>query len=92
MKARLDQKLGPWPAFGKRAARPAGELPAAVQKAAGRFLLLDELWVYAISNLLTMAIGHAIVRRITTGWHVVLAAALSAPIIISTPNEIVTTG
>jgi hypothetical protein len=61
---------------------------AGVQKLTGRFLLLDELWLCAVSNLLMTAISYLFVRRFTHARNAVMAAALTAPVIILTPKEI----
>jgi hypothetical protein len=63
-------------------------LLAAVQKLTGRFLLLDELWVCALSNLLMMGVGYWLVRPFTGGRNAVLATVLAAPLVILTPKEI----
>lgn len=61
---------------------------AVIQKARGRFLLVDELWLCAICNVILMGLAYPIVRRFTTARNAILATALTAPVIVLTPKEI----
>ncbi|MBI5535559.1 MAG: hypothetical protein HY898_22705 [Deltaproteobacteria bacterium] len=61
---------------------------ATVQKATGRFALVDELWLCAVCNLLMIGIAYGIARSFTEVRNATLAAILTAPVIILTPKEI----
>jgi hypothetical protein len=63
-------------------------LLAAVQRLLHRFLLLDELWVCAISHMAMVAIAYAMVRPFGTARTAVLAAVASMPLLVATPKEI----
>ncbi len=63
-------------------------LIALVQSALGRFLLLDELWVCALSQMFMLLCGYFTLSRFTTSRNATLVTTAAAPILIATPKEI----
>ncbi|MCU0691915.1 MAG: hypothetical protein MUF54_10975 [Polyangiaceae bacterium] len=63
-------------------------LMAGIQKLLGRFLLLDELWLCALSQMAMVPIGYWLVRPYTTARNATLASLMMIPALVASPKEI----
>lgn len=63
-------------------------LLAGIQVALGRFRLVDELWVCAVSQMVMLVAGWFLVRTFTTARNATLVTMVTSPMLIATPKEI----